>query len=85
MHNTGQVEAEQVALVVTLYDAQEHVVAARTVEIAADLFLPGAVAPFEVTLAPLGDVARYEIHVQGWWVGYQVPPPTDTPSPTPTR
>lgn len=85
VHNTGQFEAEQVALVVTLYDPQGHVVAARTVEIAADLFLPGAVAPFEVTLAPLGEVARYEAQVQGWWVGYQVPQATHTPSPTPTR
>jgi LysM repeat protein len=84
VRNTGQVEAQQVALVVTLYDAQGHVVAARTVEIAADLFLSGAVAPFEVTLAPLGDVAHYEVHVQGWWTGYQVPQETDTPSPTPT-
>jgi LysM repeat protein len=83
--NTGQAEAQQVTLVVTLYDAQDHVVAARTVEIAADLFLSGAVAPFDVTLVPLGDVARYEVHVQGWWVGYQVPQATDTPSPTPTR
>ncbi len=85
VHNTGGAEAEQVALVVTLYDGQDHVVAARTVEIAADLFLPGAIAPFEVTLAPLGEVARYEVQVQGWWVGYQVPQATDTPSPTPTR
>lgn len=85
VQNTGQAEAEQVALVVTLYDAQDHVVAARTVQIAADLFLPGAIAPFEVTLTPLGEVTRYEAHVQGWWVGYEVPQATDTPSPTPTR
>ena len=85
VHNAGGAEAEQVVLVVTLYDGQDHVVAARTVEIAADLFLPGAIAPFEVTLAPLGEVARYEVQAQGWWVGYQVPQATDTPSPTPTR
>jgi LysM repeat protein len=85
VHNAGEAEAEQVALVVTLYDEQNHVVAARTVEIAADLFLPGAIAPFEVTLTPLGEVARFEVQVQGWRVGYEVPQATDTPSPTPTH
>ncbi len=85
VQNTGQAEAEQVTLVVTLYDEQDHVVGARTVEVAADVFLPGAIAPFEVTLVPLGEVARYEAQVQGWWIGYEVPPATDTPSPTPTH
>lgn len=85
VHNVGQAEAERVALVVTLYDEQDHVVGARTVEIAADVFLPGAIAPFEVLLAPLGDVARYEAQVQGWWIGYEIPEATDTPSPTPTH
>lgn len=85
VQNVGQDEAEQVALVVTLYDEQGHVMGARTVEIAAEVFLPGAVAPFEVALTPQGEVARYEAQVQGWWIGYEIPEATDTPSPTPTR
>lgn len=85
VQNTGQAEAEQVALVVTLYDEQDHVVGARTVEIAADVFLPGAIAPFEVTLTPMGEVARFEARMQGWWIGYEIPEATHTPSPTPTH
>lgn len=85
VRNVGTAEAERVALVVTLYDEQDHVVGARTVEIAADVFLPGAIAPFQVALAPLGEVARYEAQVQGWWIGYEIPSATDTPSPTPTH
>jgi hypothetical protein len=85
VRNVGTAEAERVALVITLYDEQDHVVGARTVDIAADVFLPGAIAPFDVALAPLGQVARYEAQVQGWWIGYEIPAATDTPSPTPTH
>jgi LysM repeat protein len=84
VHNTGQADAERVVVVVTLYDGEEHVVAARTVSIAAELFLAGARAPFEVILTPLGDVARYDVQVQGWWIGYQVPGPSETPLPSAT-
>ncbi len=84
VHNTGNADAEQVAVVVTLYDEEEHVVGSRTVGIDADLFLAGAVAPFDVVLTPLGAVARYDVQVQGWWSGYQVPLPTDTPTPSAT-
>ncbi len=83
VHNTGDADAERVSLVVTLYDEEGHVVGARTVAIAADVFLSGAVAPFDVTLTPLGPVARYDVEVQGWWIGYEVPLATDTPTPTP--
>lgn len=79
IHNTGEADAEQVVSVITLYDEEDHVVGARTVEIPAEVFLAGAMAPFEVTLTPLGPVARYEVEVQGWWVGYQVPVATETP------
>jgi LysM repeat protein len=82
VHNTGGADAEQVAVVITLYDKEDHVVAARTVEIAAELFLVGATAPFDVTLTPFGAVERYDVQVQGWWVGYQVPLETGTPEPT---
>jgi LysM repeat protein len=82
VHNTGSADAEQVAVVITLYDAENHVVGSRTVGIAAEVFLAGAMAPFDVTLTPLGDVARYDVQVQGWWIGYEVPVPTDTPTPT---
>ncbi len=84
VHNRGQADAEKVVVIVTLYDEEDHVVGARTVDISADLFLPGAMAPFEVTLTPLGSVARYDVEVQGWWVGYQVPVTTDTPTATAT-
>ncbi len=84
VHNTGQADAEQVAVVVTLFDSADHVVGARAVAIAADLFLAGATAPFDVILAPFGDVARYDVQVQGWWVGYQAPAPSDTPVPSAT-
>jgi hypothetical protein len=84
VHNSGEAEAEQVAIVITLYDQEEHVVGARTVAIDAELFLAGAVAPFEVTLTPLGQVERYDVQVQGWWVGYQVPLETETAQPTAT-
>ena len=67
---------------ITLYDEEDHVVAARTVNIAADVFLAGAIAPFEVVLTPLGKVERYDVEVQGWWIGYQVPVETDTPEAT---
>ena len=81
VHNTGGADAERVAVVVTLYDEEDHVVGARTVEIAAELFLVGATAPFDVTLTPFGPVDRYDVLVQGWWVGYQIPLETGTPEP----
>jgi LysM repeat protein len=84
VENRGQADAEHVVVVVTLYDEEEHVVGSRTVEIAADLFLTGAKAPFEVTLTPLGPVDRYDVQVQGWWVGYEVPVATNTPEATAT-
>lgn len=84
VHNTGEADAERVALIVTLYDEERHVVGARTVGIAAEVFLVGAIAPFDVTLTPLGTVARYDVQVQGWWIGYQVPVATSTPEATAT-
>jgi LysM repeat protein len=84
VHNQGEADAERVALVITLYDEEKHVVGARTVGIAAEVFLAGAMAPFDVTLTPLGTVARYDIQVQGWWIGYQVPVATNTPEATAT-
>jgi LysM repeat protein len=84
VHNTGQADAERVALVVTLYDSADHVVGARAVAIAAELFLAGARAPFDVILTPFGEVARYDVQVQGWRVGYQVSAPSDTPAPSVT-
>lgn len=80
--NGGQAEAEKVAVIVTLYDSEAHVVGARTVHIPAEVFLAGAIAPFEVELTPLGAVARYDVQVQGWWIGYEIPTPTNTPEPT---
>jgi hypothetical protein len=29
-------------------------------------------------------VDRYDVQVQGWWIGYELPLPTDTPEMTPT-
>jgi len=84
VHNTGDADAERVALVVTLYDDEERVVGSRTVGIAAEVFLAGATAPFDVALTPLGDVARYDIQVQGWWIGYEATAPTETPTATAT-
>ncbi len=84
VHNSGEADAEKVVVVVTLYDEEDHVVGARTVAIPAAVFLSGAMAPFEVTLTPLGGVARYDIQVQGWWIGYEVPVATDTPQATAT-
>ncbi len=84
VHNVGQADAEQVVVIVTLYDEEAHVVGARTVEIAAEVFLTGAKAPFEVRLTPLGPVSRYDVQVQGWWIGYEVPVVTDTPEATAT-
>ena len=80
--NSGQYDAEKVALIITLYDDEAHVVGARTVEIQAEVFLAGAVAPFEVELTPMGSVGRYDIQVQGWWIGYEVPVATSTPEAT---
>jgi len=77
--NSGQSDAEKVAVIITLYDSEDHVVGARTVDIPAEVFLAGAKAPFEVELTPLGPVARYDVQVQGWWIGYEVPVATDTP------
>lgn len=82
--NSGQFEAEKVAVIITLYDSEAHVVGARTVEIPAEVFLAGAVAPFEVELTPLGPVDRYDVQVQGWWIGYEVPVATSTPEATAT-
>jgi LysM repeat protein len=84
VHNTGDADAEQVSVVITLYDEEDHVVGSRTVGIPADLFLAGAMAPFDVTLTPLGSVARYDVQVQGWWVGYEVPTAMETPEATAT-
>jgi LysM repeat protein len=77
--NSGRSDAEKVAVIITLYDDEKHVVGARTVDIPAEVFLAGAKAPFEVELTPLGAVARYDVQVQGWWIGYEVPVATDTP------
>lgn len=82
--NSGQAEAEKVVVVITLYDSEAHVVGARTVDIPAEVFLVGAIAPFEVELTPLGPVARYDVQVQGWWIGYEVPVATGTPEATAT-
>jgi LysM repeat protein len=84
VHNTGDAEAQKVDLVVTLYDKEDHVVGARTVGIAAEVFLAGAKAPFEVTLIPMGTVVRHDVLVQGWWIGYQIPLRTETPEATAT-
>ena len=84
VHNTGQADAEKVVVIVTLYDEESHVVGARTVGIPAEVFLAGAMAPFEVTLTPLGQVARYDAQVQGWWIGYQAPVATEPPMATAT-
>jgi LysM repeat protein len=83
VHNTGPADAEHVTVIVTLYDLEDHVVAARTVEIAANVFMAGARAPFEVTLVPVADVARYDLSVQGWWIGYEPPLPVVTAGATP--
>jgi len=82
VENTGQSEAEKVALIVTLYDAGGHVAGARSVGIDAELFLPGAIAPFDITLTPLGEVARYSVGVQGWRVDYAAPEVTEQPPAT---
>jgi LysM repeat protein len=82
VHNTGEADANHVAVVITLYDEEDHVAGSRTVDIAAELFLAGAMAPFDVILTPLGPVARYDVQVQGWWSGYQIPVATNTPEPT---
>jgi LysM repeat protein len=80
VHNTGTADAERVAVVVTLYDEEDHVVGSRTIGIPAELFLAGAKAPFEVTITPFGAVDRYDVQVQGWWIGYEVPTATGEPS-----
>jgi LysM repeat protein len=82
VHNVGGADAERVAVVITLYDEEDHIVGARAVEIAADVFLAEARAPFEATLTPLGPVARHDVQVQGWWIGYQIPVATDAPDAT---
>lgn len=84
VQNSGGSDAEKVVVIVTLYDREGHVVGSRTVEIAADVFLTGAIAPFEVILTPLGPVARYDVQVQGWWIGYEVQEATETPEATAT-
>jgi LysM repeat protein len=84
VRNIGEDDAEQVVVIITLYDEEDHVVGARTVGIPAEVFLAGAVAPFEVTLTPLGSVVRYDVQAQGWWIGYQVPVETGTPTATAT-
>jgi LysM repeat protein len=84
VHNVGQDDAEEAVVVVTLYDAQDHVVGARTVEIPPRVFLAGARAPFDVILTPMGEVARYDVQVQGWWIGYEPPLLTATPTATAT-
>lgn len=82
LENTGRSEAEKVALIVTLYDEEHHVVGARSVGIEAELFLPGAVAPFDITVTPLGPVARFSVAVQGWRVDYPAPETTQPPAAT---
>lgn len=82
VRNSGTSDAEQVVVIITLYDGEQHVVGARTVAIAAELFLSGANAPFDVLLTPLGSVARHDVQVQGWWAGYSLPEvPTATGTP----
>jgi LysM repeat protein len=81
--NNGEADAEQVAVVITLYNEEGHVVGARSVAIEAEVFLSGAIAPFEVTLTPMGSVDRHDVQVQGWWIGYQVPTATSEFTGTP--
>ena len=78
VQNAGQSDAEQVFVIVTLYNEEGHVVGARTHEISAELFLIGARAPFEISLVPMGSVTRYDVQVQGWRVGYEIPAATET-------
>jgi LysM repeat protein len=78
VQNSGKADAEQVLVIVTLYDGEGHVVGARTLGISAELFLAGARAPFEVSIVPMGSVTRYDVQVQGWRVGYEVPAATGT-------
>jgi len=82
VENAGQSEAEKVALIVTLYDEEGHVVGARSVGIEAEVFLPGAVAPFDIVVLPLGPVARHSVAVQGWRVDYPAPESTQPPAAT---
>jgi LysM repeat protein len=82
--NAGTSAAEDVVVIVTLYDEERHVVGARTAAIPAELFLSGANAPFDVLLTPLGAVAGYDVQVQGWWAGYTLPGETPTPVATGT-
>jgi LysM repeat protein len=84
VHNAGNADAERVAVVITLYDDERHVVGARTVGIDAEVFLAGAMAPFDERLTPLGPVARYDVEVQGWWIGYEIPTATQVPVATGT-
>ena len=76
VRNAGQADAEHVAIVVTLYDNDRHVVGARVVGIDAEFFLAGAIAPFDILLTPLGSVAGYDVQVQGWQAGYAIPSDT---------
>lgn len=84
VQNSGSADAERVAIVVTLYDQENHVVGSRTVGIDAEVFLAGAIAPYEVTLTALGPVARHDVAVQGWRIDYEIATEPATPAPAVT-
>jgi LysM repeat protein len=86
IQNTGSLDAAQVRITATGYDAEGHVVASRTVGLPVQLFQAGAIAPFDVELQPMAVLDRYAVQVQGWqWrpspPPVTVPPEGTTPAP----
>jgi len=65
VQNTGQANAQTVAVLVTTYDAQGRVTGFRQADLESDL-AAGESAPFKVNLLPFGGtVVTYAVQVQG--------------------
>jgi hypothetical protein len=66
LQNVGASDVEKLRLLVTAYDDQERVVAARQVDLSVSVLRSAATTPFEVELTPIGGpVALYSVQAQG--------------------
>jgi LysM repeat protein len=82
VQNTGSLDATQVRITATGYDAEGHVVASRTVGLPVQVFQAGALAPFELELQPMAVLDHYQVQVQGWQWRPSPPPATVPPTGT---
>lgn len=66
LQNVGSSDVENVRLLVTAYDEEDHVVAVRQVDLSVSVLRSAAVTPFQVELTVTGSpVTTYSVQAQG--------------------